>query len=323
MSAGRRCSRSSHGSKAFATSSTRVMSLLDESRGARRRRAARRDAGRARTRTVAPLVGRRRGVDAPLPRGVRARASPRGEEFIAVDAAHMLAIAAPDFDARLAWTERGIEFAQASSDPEVNGWLGSLYNNAGWDRFDDGDYQTALDWFERALVERERRPDQPDRIAHAPRSGRGGAQGAERVRAGRLMELGEAVSLLEQLVEIESPTYSPGVEHVATLMTDTLAALGFCSRRPRRSPRACGPRRRRRAAAPRRTHGHRLARRNARDDAVPRRGRSRVRPGRLRHEGVPRRGRRSRFRVEDGSPRARLPDCGRGARKPHGPRCAA
>jgi glutamate carboxypeptidase len=41
------------------------------------------------------------------------------------------------------------------------------------------------------------------------------------------MELGEAVLLLEQLVEIESPTYSTGVEHVATLMTDTLAALGF------------------------------------------------------------------------------------------------
>ena len=89
------------------------------------------------------------------------------EEFIAVDAAHMLAIAAGDFDARLAWTERGIELAQASSDPEVNGWLGSLYNNAGWDRFDEGDYALALDWFERALAERERRPDQPDRIAHA------------------------------------------------------------------------------------------------------------------------------------------------------------
>ena len=90
-----------------------------------------------------------------------------GEEFIAVDAAHMLAIAAGDFDARLAWTERGIELAQASPDPEVNGWLGSLYNDAGWDRFDEGDYALALDWFERALAERERRPDQPDRIAHA------------------------------------------------------------------------------------------------------------------------------------------------------------
>lgn len=90
-----------------------------------------------------------------------------GEEFLAVDAAHMLAIAGPDFETRLGWTQRGIELAERSADPEVTGWLGSLYNNAGWDCFDAGDYETALDWFERALVERERRPDQPDRIVHA------------------------------------------------------------------------------------------------------------------------------------------------------------
>jgi tetratricopeptide (TPR) repeat protein len=89
------------------------------------------------------------------------------EEFIAVDAAHMLAIAGPDFDTRLGWSERGIELAGVSDDPEVNGWLGSLYNNVGWDYFDGGDYATALDWFERALVEREKRPDEPQRIAHA------------------------------------------------------------------------------------------------------------------------------------------------------------
>ncbi len=40
------------------------------------------------------------------------------------------------------------------------------------------------------------------------------------------MELSEAVSLLEQLVEIESPTYSPGVARVAGVMADTLAGLG-------------------------------------------------------------------------------------------------
>jgi tetratricopeptide (TPR) repeat protein len=89
------------------------------------------------------------------------------EEFIAVDAAHMLAIAAPDFDTRLAWTERGIELATQSGDPEVTSWLGSLYNNVGWDYYDAGEHATALEWFERALVEREKRPDQPQRIVHA------------------------------------------------------------------------------------------------------------------------------------------------------------
>jgi tetratricopeptide (TPR) repeat protein len=88
-------------------------------------------------------------------------------EFLALDAAHMVAIAAPDFETRLAWTNRGIELARASSDPEVTSWLGSLFNNVGWDYFDAGDYETALDWFERALVEREQRPDEPKRIEHA------------------------------------------------------------------------------------------------------------------------------------------------------------
>jgi tetratricopeptide (TPR) repeat protein len=88
-------------------------------------------------------------------------------EFLAVDAAHMVAIAAPDFETRLAWSNRGIELARASSDPEVTSWLGSLFNNVGWDYFDAGDYVTALDWFERALVEREKRPDEPKRIEHA------------------------------------------------------------------------------------------------------------------------------------------------------------
>jgi len=86
---------------------------------------------------------------------------------LAVDAAHMAAIAAPDFATRLAWSNRGIDLARASSDPEVTYWLGSLFNNVGWDYFDAGDYETALDWFERALVERERRPDELNRIEHA------------------------------------------------------------------------------------------------------------------------------------------------------------
>jgi len=88
-------------------------------------------------------------------------------EFIAVDAAHMVAIAAPDRESRLVWADRGIELAKSSGDPDVVGWLGSLYNNVGWDYFDAGEYEVALDWFERALVERERRPDEPERIQHA------------------------------------------------------------------------------------------------------------------------------------------------------------
>ena len=49
----------------------------------------------------------------------------------------------------------------------VTGWLGSLFNNIGWDYFDAGEYEVALNWFERALVEREKRPEEPTRIEHA------------------------------------------------------------------------------------------------------------------------------------------------------------
>ena len=88
-------------------------------------------------------------------------------EFIAVDAAHMAAIAAPEFETRMAWSERAIALAQTSDDPDVTYWLGSLFNNVGWDYFDAGEYETALDWFKRALAEREKRPSEADRIAHA------------------------------------------------------------------------------------------------------------------------------------------------------------
>ena len=114
---------------------------------------------------------RRSGGDAeaalPLFEAAFATALAIPHEFLAVDAAHMVAIAAPDFETRLAWSNRGIDLARASSDPEVTSWLGSLFNNVGWDYFDAGDYETALDWFERALVEREKRPDEPKRIEHA------------------------------------------------------------------------------------------------------------------------------------------------------------
>jgi tetratricopeptide (TPR) repeat protein len=107
------------------------------------------------------------GAALPLFEAAFATALAIPHEFLAVDAAHMVAIAAPDFEARLAWSNRGIDLAESSSDPEVTYWLGSLFNNVGWDYFDAREYETALGWFERALVEREKRPDEPKRIEHA------------------------------------------------------------------------------------------------------------------------------------------------------------
>jgi tetratricopeptide (TPR) repeat protein len=88
-----------------------------------------------------------------------------GLDFLAADAAHMVAIAAPDRDAALAWTERGLEVAERSEDAAY--WAGPLLNNLGWAHVEAGDHEAALDAFERALTARERRPEQPGEIAIA------------------------------------------------------------------------------------------------------------------------------------------------------------
>jgi len=81
------------------------------------------------------------------------------EGFLAGDAAHMAALAAPDDATFVAWTERGIEYAAANADGSRAGyWLGPLLNNLGWQRYEAGRYEEALDAFERALGARERDP---------------------------------------------------------------------------------------------------------------------------------------------------------------------
>jgi tetratricopeptide (TPR) repeat protein len=77
--------------------------------------------------------------------------------FVAADAAHMAALAAPTREARVEWTSRGIELAETHDGASY--WLGPLLNNLGWEHHGAGDYHLALDAFERALAARERDPD--------------------------------------------------------------------------------------------------------------------------------------------------------------------
>jgi hypothetical protein len=70
-------------------------------------------------------------------------------EFLAADAAHMLAIAEPDRAEQ--WTARGLAIAEASADPRCRRWAGSLHNNLGWTRQDAADLAGALVEFEAAL----------------------------------------------------------------------------------------------------------------------------------------------------------------------------
>jgi tetratricopeptide (TPR) repeat protein len=90
-----------------------------------------------------------------------------GKQFLAADAAHMAALAAPDRQAMLAWTEKGMRIAEASSDPQVSYWLGPLLNNLGSAYMESGEYEEALDNFQRALEVRKRYPDNPKGIQFA------------------------------------------------------------------------------------------------------------------------------------------------------------
>lgn len=128
----------------------------------------------------------------PLFESAFAVALAAGERFLAGDAAHMAALAAPDRAGMLAWTERGIDLGRESGDDDSAYWLGPLLNNLGWHYYEAGDYDAALDAFRRALEARERFPEQRSQIEIA------------RYAVGKTLRLlgrpGEAAALLEQAV---------------------------------------------------------------------------------------------------------------------------
>jgi tetratricopeptide (TPR) repeat protein len=80
-------------------------------------------------------------------------ASTAGEDILAIDAAHMLAIIAPP-EASLEWNWRALELAQRSSVPRALHWCGSLHNNIGWSYHDAGEYEQALVAFQQATASR-------------------------------------------------------------------------------------------------------------------------------------------------------------------------
>lgn len=72
------------------------------------------------------------------------------DDFLVVDALHMLAIA--DADRSDEWTRRALAVTGHTSDPRTRRWIGSLLNNFGWSLHDRGDFAGALEQFEAALT---------------------------------------------------------------------------------------------------------------------------------------------------------------------------
>ena len=91
------------------------------------------------------------------------RARALGENYLAGDAAHMVAISAPEKMDE--WTQRGLELAESERDAAY--WAGPLLNNLGWHYFEAGERQRALETFERALDVRRREPSNPQAIQWA------------------------------------------------------------------------------------------------------------------------------------------------------------
>ena len=135
-----------------------------------------------------------------------------GAEDLAVDAAHMIALAEPLFDAQLEWTLKALSIAEAATDPEARRWVESLTTNLGWTYFDHGDYPAALASFERTLVHRESH-DEPE-AGHRAQWNVGRAYRA-------LGRFEEALALQEELLaEYESrglPVYGYVYEELAEL----------------------------------------------------------------------------------------------------------
>jgi len=77
------------------------------------------------------------------------------EEDLKVDALHMLAIVAKGDESRRINLE-ALEVAKVSSNPWAVRWQGTLCNNLGWSAFEDEKFSEAVEWFGKAVIEREK-----------------------------------------------------------------------------------------------------------------------------------------------------------------------
>lgn len=123
----------------------RVRALLDLERG-----------------RLANSAGEPRASVAPFARAFE-NACASGLDYLAIDAAHMLAVVTTGPIAS-EWNGRALSIARTSPDPGAHGWGAVIANNEGWNRFEADEHEAALALFEQALELRRERPDQVEPI---------------------------------------------------------------------------------------------------------------------------------------------------------------
>lgn len=116
------------------------------------------------------------------------------QESYAIDAAHMIAIVAPEAE-RLAWHEKTLAMVDAATDSRAKKWEPAVLNNAAWTLHDAGRFEEALRLFQRAVALREN-------------AGQPGPLRIARYAVGRcLRSLGRAAEALaiQEILVVEDP----------------------------------------------------------------------------------------------------------------------
>jgi tetratricopeptide (TPR) repeat protein len=81
------------------------------------------------------------------------KAKAAGDDDLALDAIHMIAVVVP-FDEAKEWTGQGLAYAAQSDHQKAVHWAAVLHNNLGWSHVSQEDYAGALGEFEDALKAR-------------------------------------------------------------------------------------------------------------------------------------------------------------------------
>ncbi len=139
-----------------------------------------------------------------------------GLDPLTADAGHMLAIVLPPQNA-LEWSERTMKFCEDSEDERCKGWLGPLYNNTGWTYHGRGDFEKALELWEKSLAFREQQGAAEQTFIARWTIG----------RCYRSMErFQDALALQHQLHEDRAAAGAPGKGYVEEEIGENLLALG-------------------------------------------------------------------------------------------------